>query len=161
MKFLSELPDDSLRVFDINLRQKFYSESIIVQSLMNTSVLKLNDDELVIIGDLFGLKGSDEFLISHLLDSYNLSLITLTKGDKGSLVITPDKESFREPERINIVDTVGAGDAFTAGLVYGLLNEFDLNHVHNLANNLASFVCSKAGATPHLNQELRKKIINI
>lgn len=159
-KFLTELPDDSLKVFDINLRQNFYSKSLIVQSLKCASALKLNDDELNIIGGILELEGSDEFLISHLMDNYNLCLITLTKGDKGSLIITPKEESFREPEKVEIIDTVGAGDAFTAGLVYGLLKKYDLQKTHLIANRLASYVCTQAGATPEISTELKNEIIN-
>ena len=160
MKFLSELPESSLKVFDINLRQRFYSKSIVVESLQLASMLKLNDDELIIIGDLLGLKGSDDFLIAQLMENYNLSLITLTKGGKGSLIVTPESENFREPIRINIIDTVGAGDAFTAGMVYGLLNNLDLEHVHSIANGLASFVCSKRRCDPRrFDEELKNRII--
>ena len=161
MKFLSETSKDCIKVFDINLRQNYYSDSIIIESLQDATALKLNDEELEIIKDILGIYGSVESLISQIMDSYQIEQIALTMGGKGSYLYFPSEESFKEPEKITIVDTVGAGDAFTAGLVYGMLNELSVEKTHEIANNLASFVCSMAGATPTLDEELRKRIINL
>ena len=159
-EILCETPSDCIRVFDINLRQNYYSELVIDQSLKIASVLKLNDEELPIVGSTFGFTGSDESILSQLLANYNLNLIALTKGAQGSLLFLPTTESILEPTKTKIIDTVGAGDAFTAGLVYGLLNDYDISHIHRIASNLATFVCSKNGATPRLNGEQKKFIIN-
>jgi fructokinase len=159
-EILCETPSDCIRVFDINLRQNYYSELVIDQSLKIASVLKLNDEELPIVGSTFGFTGSDESILSQLLANYNLNLIALTKGAQGSLLFLPTTESILEPTKTKIIDTVGAGDAFTAGLVYGLLNDYDISHIHRIASNLATFVCSKNGATPRLNGEQKKFILN-
>ena len=161
LKFLEGCNEDCLKVFDINLRQNYFNQSIIVESLHDTTILKLNDDELYVVSDILGIYGSQESLLSQILENYDLNLIALTKGEYGSLVVLPDQESFQKPNKIEIIDTVGAGDAFTAGLVFGLLNGLDLDKTHSIANNLASYVCSKAGATPNLDEELKKRIINI
>ncbi|MDX1700900.1 MAG: carbohydrate kinase [Melioribacteraceae bacterium] len=160
MKFLADTSPNCLKVFDINLRQNYYSDSIIIESLQDATALKLNNEELEIIKDILGIYGSDESLVAQIMDNYQLQQIALTMGEKGSFVYFLDQESYLKPKKIKIIDTVGAGDAFTAGLVYGILNDFNIDHTHTIANNLASFVCSMAGATPTLDDELKQRIIN-
>ena len=109
---------------------------------------------------MLGYSGNEEHLLVKIQKDFNLDIISFTKGVDGSLLIMPDKKSYQEPEKVEIADTVGAGDAFTAGLVYGLLNDLDIEHTHTIANRLATFVCSKKGATPKLTEEERARIIN-
>lgn len=161
IEYLSKTSENSIKVFDINLRQKYYSEEIINICLKSATILKLNDDELTVISDMLGYSGEEEYMLSKIQNDFSLDIISYTKGGNGSLLILPDKSSFQEPEKVEVVDTVGAGDAFTAGLVYGLLNELDLEHTHKIANRLATFVCSKKGATPKLSDDDRMRIINI
>lgn len=161
IEYLSNTSENSIRVFDINLRQMYYSEEIINICLKSATILKLNDDELTVISDMLGYSGDEEYMLSKIQKDFKLDIISYTKGGDGSLLILPDKSSFQKPEEVEVVDTVGAGDAFTAGLVYGLLNELELEHTHIIANRLATYVCSKKGATPKISDEDRMRIINI
>ncbi len=147
-------PADSLRVFDINLRQKFYSRPVIEESLQFSNVLKLNDDELPVLADMFALSGSPENLIEGLAQTFGLRLVALTRGPKGSLLYQNQGDKARWSDcasrPVKVVDTVGAGDSFTAALVMGLLSKMDLDEINSIANEVARFVCSQAGGTPTL-----------
>jgi len=150
-QFLTATKPDCLRVFDINLRQAFYKKEIIEKSLEYANVFKLNDDELPVVAKMFGLQGSDEELLEHLISKFKLEMIALTKGNKGSLLLNNKNEkSFIEVPKVKVADTVGAGDSFTAILIAGLLHDFDLKSVHQKATEVAAFVCTQAGATPEI-----------
>jgi fructokinase len=148
LSFLNVTRTDCLRVFDINLRQSFYSEKIIIGSLELANILKLNDDELPVVAELLGLHGNDEELLLQLMNRYSLKLIALTKGAKGSLLFTENEQSYLEVPKVRIADTVGAGDSFTAVLVAGLLQNHDLKRIHKTATKVAAFVCTQNGAMP-------------
>ncbi len=148
---------DTLRVFDINLRQKFYSREVIEKSLHLANVLKLNDSELPILAQMFGLGGSSSKQIEQLAGVFRLGLVVLTRGSEGSLIHNEGRWSIQPPQTVQIVDTVGAGDSFTAALVMGLLNRMDLDELHAAAAEVAGYVCSQAGATPSLPLHLRGK----
>jgi len=156
INFLENLSGDCIKVFDVNLRQGFYSNEIIDKSLQLATALKLNTYELSIVASIFGYTGSTEAILSNLISNFGLKSIALTKGSEGSILVFLDKISEMKPEAISVVDTVGAGDAFTAGLVYGLLMGYEINRTNKIANQLASFVCSKNGATPKLDEEYLK-----
>jgi fructokinase len=141
---------NALRVFDINLRQKYFSGEIIEQSLRLANVLKLNDSELPILAKIFGLTGSIRQQISLLAIRFDLRLVALTRGPSGSLLFQNGRWSDCPSVPIEVVDTVGAGDAFTAALVLGLLHKMDLDEINELADEIARHVCSCDGATPPL-----------
>ncbi|MCW0483098.1 carbohydrate kinase family protein [Gaoshiqia sediminis] len=147
-EFVSLVPDSSLKVFDINLRQQFFSKQLIEESLQLCNVLKINDDEIRILADLFGLSGSDEEICRTLIDRYGLKLLALTCGTEGSYLITPTETSFLETPKVEVADTVGAGDSFTAAMVAGLLSGKSLKETHRMAVQLSAFVCTKNGAMP-------------
>lgn len=148
LNFLNATNPDCLRVFDINLRQSFFSEETIVKSLELANVLKLNDEELPLVAELLGLQGSDDDLLQHLISRFDLKLIALTKGANGSLLVTENEQSFMEVPKVKVADTVGAGDSFTAVLVAGLLQNHDLKKIHENATQVAAFVCTQDGAMP-------------
>jgi fructokinase len=148
LNFLKATQNDCLRVFDINLRQAFYSEHVIVQSLELSNILKLNEDELPTVAKLLALHGSDDELLAQLMKKFNLKMIALTKGDKGSFLRTEKEQSFMEVPKVKIADTVGAGDSFTAVIVAGLLQNHDLKTIHENATRVAAFVCTQNGAMP-------------
>jgi fructokinase len=148
MKFLEATRTDCLRVFDINLRQSFYSERIVVQSLNLTNILKLNEDELPIVARLLRIKGNDDELLKQLMKKFNLKMVALTKGEKGSLLQTENEQSYMEVPKVKIADTVGAGDSFTAVIVSGLLQNHKLKEIHETATRVAAFVCTQNGAMP-------------
>jgi fructokinase len=154
LKFLESTRPECLRVFDINLRQSFYNKGIAVRSLELSTILKLNNDELPVVGGLLGLQGDEEELMVQLMQKFNLTLIALTKGDKGSILLTNKEKSFMEVPKVKIADTVGAGDSFTAILVAGLLRKEELKKIHKIATHVAAFVCTRKGATPKLPEAL-------
>jgi len=166
-QLVAESTRGALRVFDINLRQQYYSREIIEESLRLANVLKLNDDELPVLARMFGLTGSIESQIEGLssrLGSQKSNtvptshcVVALTRGARGSLLYRDDRWSDCASQPVEVVDTVGAGDAFTAALLLGLLHKMDLDQVNFLANEVARYVCSQAGATPPMPAEFADK----
>ena len=155
-KFLGLMREETIRVFDINLRQNFYSQDVIETSLNLANVLKLNVDELSVVKKLFRLNGDEKNILNELSSKFSLNLIALTRGREGSILFSEGKTYNHEGYRINLEDTVGAGDAFVAALVIGLLKGYEFEDLHNKANRVASYICSKHGATPSLTNEIRK-----
>jgi fructokinase len=149
----------ALRVFDINLRQAYYSPEIIVQSLGLANVLKLNEDELAILAKMLGLPDSPEEQVARLSKDFALRLVALTRGANGSLLYQQGRWSEQRPRAVQIVDTVGAGDSFSAALVLGLLLGRELDEIHAAAAEVAGYVCSCAGATPPLPQSISKQFV--
>jgi fructokinase len=149
-KLVATSPASALRVFDINLRQKYFSREVIESSLRLANVLKLNDGELPVLAQMFELSGSTPQQIEQLAQRFDLRLIALTRGPAGSLLFQSGQWSDCPSVPITIVDTVGAGDAFTAALVLGLLQQKPLGEINELADEVARHVCSHAGATPPL-----------
>ena len=154
--FLAAMKPQSLRIFDINLRQKFYDDDVITQSLKLANILKINDQELPVVCDLLKLPTDPKAAIAKLIAMFDLRLLVLTRGDKGSLLATREKTSEHPGIRpSNLADTVGAGDAFTAAVAIGLLQGRDLEEINAVANRLASYVCTQPGATPPVPKEFR------
>jgi fructokinase len=148
--FLAATRPECLRIFDINLRQHYYNVDTIAVALEAADVLKLNDEELPVIARLLSIHGTVEETLGTLCRRYNLKLIALTEGDRGSLLFGPRGRSRNAGHPTAVIDTVGAGDAFTAVLVFGLLSGASLDAINEQANRVASFVCSRAGATPEM-----------
>lgn len=148
MKFISCMPADSLKVYDINLRQNYYSEEIISRSLEVSDILKINDEELETVSALFGLEGTQTERCRALIERFSLKLVILTKGEKGSDVVTALAEHSVVPGKIEVADTVGAGDAFTAAFVVSYLRGESLAEAHEKAGEVSSYVCTKSGAMP-------------
>jgi fructokinase len=148
--FIRATRPDCLRVFDINLRQHYYNVDTIAVGLEAADVLKLNDEELPVVARLLSIHGSVEELLGALCRRYNLKLIALTEGDRGSLLFTPGGQSRHCGYHTEVVDTVGAGDAFTAVLALGLVCGASLDTINEQANRVASYVCGRAGATPEM-----------
>jgi len=154
-RFLKETRADCLRIFDINIRQSYYSKDVTDTMLKTSNVLKLNEDELPLVADLLDIKGTETEILSELAARYDLELIVLTMGAEGSRLYGADGDSvFAGIPPAKIADTVGAGDAFTAAVAVGLLRGKSLDEINAHANRVASFVCSQAGATPRLPDEL-------
>lgn len=153
--FLESVSPDCLCIFDINLRQSFFSKAIISESLKFGDVLKLNDDELLLVSELLSIAGSESEIMSKLLNGFQLKLVALTKGREGSRLISPEGDSYYRSRVVEeVVDTVGAGDAFMAAVVVGLLENLPLETIHKNATSVAAQVCMKKGATPTLSNDL-------
>lgn len=148
--FLDAVRPECLRVFDLNLRQSYYGREIIRSLLERSNILKLNEDELRVVAGLFSFSGSESDLLHRLLDEYPLDLIALTKGRAGSRLFGRRSESLHPGFPVETADTVGAGDAFTAALVMGLLKKKNLDDIGEWANRIAGFVCSRKGAWPEI-----------
>lgn len=157
-RVLAQAPATALRVCDINLRQNYYSREIIQKSLRLANVLKLNDTELPVVATMLGLTGDPEAHVTTLAREYNLRVVALTCGPQGSLLYQAGRWSECVTRPVRVKDTIGAGDAFTAALVLGLLQKMDLEEVNLIANEVARHVCSCAGATPPLPDELRSRL---
>jgi fructokinase len=146
----------ALRVFDINLRSPFWSEKIVLESLKLANIFKLNDAELPILSSMLNLHGSDIDQLRQINQLFSLKLTALTRGSSGSLLVSADGETSDLPaEPTTVVDTVGAGDAYTAAMVMGLIRKLPLKTINKWASRVAAYVCSQPGATPHLPESLK------
>jgi fructokinase len=152
---LRETRRECLRVFDINLRQNYFNAELIASLLKDASVLKLNDDELPVVGELLRIGNSERDVLANMFDRFNLSAIALTRGAKGSSIHTRG-QAFDEPAAtVKVMDTVGAGDAFTAAMALGMCTGVGMEKIGKMAARAAAFVCTQAGATAKMPDELR------
>ena len=148
-KFLDATPDDCLKIFDINLRQQFYTQEILRESFQRCNILK--------IGRMFGYPGLDiENKCWLILGKYNLDMLVLTCGTNGSYVFTPGQKSFQETPKVKVADTVGAGDSFTGSFVGSILNGKSVAEAHRIAVQVSAYVCTQNGAMPTYPEELLK-----
>lgn len=164
--FLDAMPADALRVFDINLRQAWYSKEVIEQSLVRCNVLKINDEELDVVAPmLLGVPVEAGRLIAEdeakatavcrqLIDKYKLRMLILTCGAVGSYVFSADEVSKQATPKVTVADTVGAGDSFTATFVAQILLGKSMKQAHEIAVKVSAFVCTQEGAMPVLPAEL-------
>jgi len=154
-RFVGATPASALRVFDVNLRQRFYDAETIESSLRIASAVKLNEDELPIVAELCGMNpGTPREMLRELVSRYELRLAALTRGPHGALLVSAAEESESPAVPAVVVDTVGAGDAFTATLVFDFLRGLPLVEINARANAVASFICSQLGATAQLPDNL-------
>ncbi|MDE6534974.1 MAG: carbohydrate kinase [Muribaculaceae bacterium] len=148
-RFVLAVPDDSMKIFDVNLRQNFYDRELLDESMTLCNVLKINDEELETIRELFNLpEGDVKSQCRALIWSYELKMLILTCGVKGSYVFTPDEESFLPTPEVEVADTVGAGDSFTASFVASILQGKSIPESHSIATRTAAYVCTHHGAMP-------------
>lgn len=155
--FLDAMPqtDDTFVVFDVNLRQGFYNKEILCNSMKRCNILKINDEELVAVSRMFGYPGIDlQDKCWILLGKYNLKMLILTCGINGSYVFTPGNVSFQPTPKVEVADTVGAGDSFTAAFIASILRGRSVAEAHSLAVRTSAYVCTKKGAMPILPEEL-------
>jgi len=155
-KFILETKENCLKIFDINLRQHYYSITIISELFNLADVVKLNYEEFDIVTRMFSLGGRGETsCLEELISMFGLDLIVLTKGKEGSRIFADrGNDSVCKAEPGQMIDSVGAGDSFTAAVALGLLKGFSLDKINRTASSVASYVCSKRGATPAIPTEL-------
>ena len=140
-------------IYDINLRQHYYSKALIESSLERCNVLKINDEEFRLVAPMFDLT-TDDFVAGArtLIERYGLRMVVVTCGEQGSMIVTRDELSKLATPRVRVVDTVGAGDSFTAALCVSLLQGMELREAHRRAVEVAAFVCGCAGAMPRYEE---------
>lgn len=163
LRFLDTMPDleGHLKIFDINLRQNFYTKEVLCESFRRCNVLKINDEELVVISRLFGYPGIDlQDKCWILLAKYNLRMLILTCGTNGSYVFTPGAVSYQQTPKVPVADTIGAGDSFTAAFCAAILKGKSVPEAHKLAVEVSAYVCTQHGAMPELPQGLKDRLRN-
>jgi len=148
-QFVNAIPPAGLRVFDVNLRQSFYSAQVIRESMQLANIIKLNHEELPQVMNLLGLgHTSVSSSMEDLLQRFELDLVCLTRGENGSVLCNQRSINEHPGQKIDVKDTVGAGDAFTAGLVHGYLRQASLQTMNEIANRMGAWVAGNVGATP-------------
>lgn len=160
-RFLDAIPKDDKRyiVFDVNLRQNFYNEDILRESMQRCNVMKINDEELVQVERMFGYPGLDlENTCWLLLGKYNLKILVLTCGVNGSYVFTPGGKSFLPTPKVEVVDTIGAGDSFSAVFIASVMRGCSIADAHQNAVNVSAFVCTQSGPMPDIPDSLKKTV---
>jgi Sugar kinases, ribokinase family len=151
---LKLVPDSAYRIFDINIRQHFYSKETIFSTLKSCNVFKINDDELRLLKELFGITAlNEEEACRWFLENFGLQYLMLTAGADYSMVLTPDASSRIKTPKVKVVDTVGAGDSFTGAFISSILDGKTFEEAHRDAVELAAFVCMHAGAWPSESYE--------
>ena len=146
-------------IFDINLRQGFYTKEILCESMRRCNILKINDEELVTISRIFGYPGIDlQDKCWILLAKYNLKMLILTCGTNGSYVFTPGVVSYQDTPKVPVADTVGAGDSFTAAFTSAILSGKPVPEAHKLAVEVSAYVCTQSGAMPELPSAFKSRL---
>lgn len=143
---------DSLRFFDINIRQSYYSKELIDTLLKKANVFKINDEELDLLREMFSVEGDDDTICHYFIQHYQLRYLILTAGSRYSTIYSQQEVSRVETPKVDVADTVGAGDSFSGAFVYGILTGLSLTDAHKLAVKTAAYVCSKSGAWPQYSK---------
>ncbi len=157
-QFLEATPEDCVKIFDVNLRGNFYNKEVLSEGVKHADILKINDEELVTIGRMFDYPGLDmEEKCRIIMHRYNLKMVVLTCGTNGSYVFAPnDLTSFKPTPKVEVADTVGAGDSFTGAFTAAILSGKTIQEAHELAVKVSAYVCTQKGAMPKLPEELKK-----
>ncbi|HEX7895301.1 MAG TPA: carbohydrate kinase [Terriglobales bacterium] len=159
-QFLKKTPKNALRICDVNLRESFYSQGLLRRSFQYADIVKLNDQELLQVSYLFKLGvGRHEILAQRLLHLCDLRLVSITRGARGSLLVTEGEAVEHKGFRVAVTDAVGAGDAFTACLAHHYLRGHSLQEISESANRFASWVATQRGATPPISTEKLQSIL--
>jgi fructokinase len=149
LNFVDSTGPEALRIFDINLRQRFYSDDIILSSLQRANVVKLNHEEVPVLAGILRFSPSHELsLCKQMLEKFDLQLVCITRGGNGSVLVDKNGSSEHQGFNVRVKDTVGAGDAFTAGLTHELLRGASLEKMNDTANRMGAWVASQSGAMP-------------
>jgi fructokinase len=159
--FLRNTGKKALRICDVNLRQAFYNREVLLRSFQHAQVVKLNEQEILQVS--FALRlgiGSDEMLARRLLNEYGLRLICITRGSRGSLLVSENETVEHPGYRVKVADAIGAGDAFTACLAGHYFRGHSLEEISDSANRFASWVASQTGATPRIAADQLQNILS-
>ena len=158
--FLDATPADCLKICDINLRQQFFSKEVLEDSFRRCNILKINDEELVVVSRMSGYQELDDAKVcQQIVSDYDLQLLVLTCGTNGSYVFTKDgRQSFQPTPKVQVADTVGAGDSFTGSFCAAILNGKPMEEAHRIAVEVSAYVCTQNGAMPKYPAELVAKV---
>ena len=153
--FIDAMKPSALRIFDVNLRQKLYSPLLLEKLFQQSDVVKLNAQELLVVGNILNIEGKDlEAKAEGLLARYKLDIVCVTRGSEGSILLSPTETVIHNGVKVQVADTIGAGDAFTATLACGYLNHIPLQNISEGANQLSAWVASRPGATPVVDENI-------
>jgi fructokinase len=156
--FVRATGPDALRVLDLNLRAPYYEDAVITDSLEMANVVKLNDEELRLVAATYQLDGSEIDQAREIAKRFALRLVAITRGTRGSLLVN-ERDHYEEPaQKVEVKDTVGAGDTFTAAMTVGLLRGIPLGEINRAASRMAEYVCTQTGATPPIPIDLRRPV---
>lgn len=160
-RFLQNAPEKALRICDVNLRQSFFNKDVLWKSFRHAQIVKLNEQELLQISYLLKLGvGSEQALAQRLLHECNLKLVCITRGARGSLLVSEDEIVEHQGFRVKVADAVGAGDAFTACLAHHYLRKHSLDEISDSANRFAAWVATQVGGTPFIQRTQLQKILD-
>jgi fructokinase len=160
--FLRWTEPTALRVFDVTLRQNFYSRMVLEESIRFANIVKCNEEELSMLVTVFGSSAKTVDEAAHwLLGSYDVELVCVTRGERGSILYSKRGTDKHPGLRVEVADTVGAGDAFAAALVHHYLRGSSLQTINEAANQMGAWVASQAGATPAANEEILHRVRGI
>lgn len=161
LRFLDTMPDEgTLKIYDINLRQRYYSTETVETSLQKSNILKINDEELITVNSMLGMGDIPaEESCRRLMERFGLDTLILTCGVNGSYVFAEEGMSFLGTPKVKVADTVGAGDSFTAAMCAGMLAGLPLKESHRAAVEVSAFVCTQNGAMPILPPEITSLIL--
>lgn len=159
-KYITSIHKKCLKIFDINLRQKYYTPQNISKLLDMANILKLNQEELDIISKMFLSSNEESMCLKELKSMFSLDFIILTKGEDGSLIFKNDDEkSVYKNNPVNVKDSVGAGDSYTAAAAIGFLNGYSLDKTNKIASSIAAYVCTQKGATPTIPKNILQSLM--
>ncbi len=155
-KFIESTPDGCIRIFDINLRQNFYTSNVIHDSLELCNILKINDEEIMLVSRMFNYDSSNiENVCRTIMEDFSLEMVILTCGTKGSYIFTKDDVSFMPTPKVNVADTVGAGDSFTGSFCAAILRGLPVAEAHKKAVEVSAYVCTQNGAMPEIPESMK------
>lgn len=159
--FLDAARPDALKIFDVNLRQSYYGREVLSRSLQRANVVKLADHELLSVAAILSFEsGSQVQLAQQLRRQFHLKLVCVTCGAQGSLLVSESETIIHPGVAVNVVDAVGAGDAFTACLAHYLLDGHSLADIGVYANRFASWIATQVGATPAIDRTQVEELLS-
>lgn len=155
-KFIESTPSGCIRIFDINLRQNFYTSNVIHDSLELCNILKINDEEIMLVSRMFNYDSSNiENVCRTIMEDFSLEMVILTCGTKGSYIFTKGGASFMPTPKVNVADTVGAGDSFTGSFCAAILRGLPVAEAHKKAVEVSAYVCTQNGAMPEIPESMK------
>ncbi len=160
LRFVDSVANEALKVLDVNLRYPYVSNAVIENSLSRANVLKLNNDELPRVASLIGATGSELQMMKALATHFQLHTIALTRGPQGAVILSEDELSDLPGQSVEVVDTVGAGDAFTAAMTLGLLCRNPLKQINQGAIAAAAWACVNSGGTMTFPEHIRQQVLD-